>query len=556
MAEALNNSITNSTSPLSSGEVDHASNVLPAQKPHHYWINKDSTFIKQEVRTWALLTLAGAFLGLAAPGFDQWYIAWFGLCPLLFATLTSKNIPQAFYRGLGFGYGYTLVYNITFLQFTMDVWPESMLNYIWLANPIIWIIVALQQGAITGTFCSFVKWLPLNQGFLPRRTEGKLTVPALVLIPLAWCLIYNKFGNHQLSLGMPWALLEYTQYNQKEFIQIASIIGGIGISALIVMANVAILYLVASLAKTRGWIQHSLGTLRHSFVNSFIILVLLFGIKLYGAEKIRVAPLTASAQPHEVVTLLQGNAMFESKSKNPMAFLKTYKALAANSPPSICIWPEWSIPASATQYKEGFESFGQTAKLLDQDWIIGCLDGTSKEVYFNSVCGINSKGKLIEPIYHKHYLVPFAEYTPKWVLNSPLGGLCGTLTPRRIGYTQGTETAIFKLRGKKIAPVLCCELASPELNSKGVREGAQLLVDCSNTSWFNSKIIGTQCIAACIIRAIENHRCMAFATTLGPSVILDAEGYVKVQTPQNKPSAVSFNTPFYSDITPFVRWFR
>lgn len=517
---------------------------------------RDASYYKSESRNWLILGTLGIILGFAAPGFDQWYLAWFGLVPLLVAALTSRTVPEAFYRGVPFGFGYSLIYLTTILEFTIDVWPDSFANYLWLANPVIWILVSLQQSALIGTFCSIIRWLPLTPGLLPRKEKNSLLLPALLLIPVTWCLINNKLGNSQVSLSIPWSLLEYTQYEQRDFIQIANIVGGIGISALIVMFNVALFYLLTSFNFFKELIGRSLCSRRLAATNLAIVASLLLLINSYGASRIEKEKERLASTPHETVTLLQGNILFGMAGDNSRKFLDTYLKLAKDSPPSICIWPEWSYPAVYQKAKKHFEGMAAYARENNQSWVIGCLDSDSDNKTYNAICGIDRSGKIFTPIYHKRYLVPFAERTPPWILNSPLGFLCGTLTPRREGYSPGSETVPLEIHGRKVSQLLCCELASPELTAEGVRKGGQLIVDCSNTSWFDSKTIGKQCIAACIIRAIENHRSLAFATTLGPSVIVDATGEILARTPRNKCSKSSKEVPFYSDQTVFNRWFR
>lgn len=87
---------------------------------------RDRAYFKQEIKAWCLLAFSGSLFGLIAPGFEQWYLAWIGLVPLLFFICQSNYPPQAFYRGLIFGYAYNLVYVGWILQFSPIVWPENI----------------------------------------------------------------------------------------------------------------------------------------------------------------------------------------------------------------------------------------------------------------------------------------------------------------------------------------------------------------------------------------------------------------------------------------------
>lgn len=524
----------------------------------------DQNYYRSEAKVWLALSIAGALVGLSAPGHDQWFLAWFGLIPLFLAVFNARSVPEAFHRGLHFGFSYTLVYNICILQFTTDVWPETIGPYIAFANPVVWILIALQQGALYGTLCSVVKWMPLTSKLLPEKRHREAEngkpgwmLPALYMIPLVWCLIFNKLGNSWGSLGFTWGLLEYTQYNQKALIQIASWVGGIGVGALIVAVNVALTSLIVCFSDRKEKFTGNFSTSRASSVASLGLVVLLVSSTIaFGLGRLNNAPTLEAKAPHETVSVLQGNILFDANAPDPQDFFRKYLKLAEQSPPGICVWPEWAIPESVTKMKADFLRLGYYSQKLNQDWVVGCLDSDEQERVYNSACGVDRKGTLYPEVYHKRFLVPFGEYTPAWILHSPFGVLCGTLTPRREGYSPGDKQTILDLSGHKIGPVLCCEMAAPELTTEASRKGAQLLVDCSNTSWFDPELVGKQCIAASIFRAVETHRCFVFSTTLGPSAVINAEGIIVGSTEPRTYSTVSRRVPLYSDMTPFALWFR
>src|SRR5262245_46150091 len=79
---------------------------------------------------YALVALAcGLIFGLSAPGLEQWYIAWFGLTPLLLLALRSAEPSQAAFRGFLFGIGYNLVYLFWATSVRDTVWTCSVSGY-------------------------------------------------------------------------------------------------------------------------------------------------------------------------------------------------------------------------------------------------------------------------------------------------------------------------------------------------------------------------------------------------------------------------------------------
>jgi apolipoprotein N-acyltransferase len=148
------------------------------------------------------------------------------------AAAPSRNLKgmwQALLRGFFFGTAYSLVY----LNWFLNLQPLDWLNFNgwqgWLLAGAAWLVVSIQQGLIISLFALAINKLPLVASFLPTKSLKFWNLLALLTVPLVWLLITNFLGNAHSALGVPWTMLEYSQYKQISFIQIASIIGGIGV---------------------------------------------------------------------------------------------------------------------------------------------------------------------------------------------------------------------------------------------------------------------------------------------------------------------------------------
>jgi len=521
---------------------------------------RDKNYFRQEIKAWCLLALSGCILGLTAPGFDQWFLCWIGLVPLLISINQSGYPPQAFYRGLIFGYAYNLVYVIWILQFSPIVWPENMRSLYVVANVAVWILYALQQGVLFGAFAFLMRWLPLTGGAFAIKTSKGWRLPSFFILPMLWVLIFNKLGNSQASMALPWSLIEYSQYNFLSFAQIASIIGGIGISAILVMTNVVVASSLASIFKRNSLNALAFANRASMLTTMFLIQATIFGAIAYGHLHLKDALICdeKAKQNKENFSILQGNVHFGFNQINSMDHWNTYMRLAKESPPGVCIWPEWSMPISISEYPGVFKGMDLKARENNQDWIVGALDSDPDNNAYNAACmvGVSAKENALPEIYRKQWLVPFGEYSPTWLLHSPLGGLCGTMTPRRDGYKTGNSTTLFTSKEFKIVPLICCELISPELSTKGIRAGGNILVDCSNTMWFQTKLLGEQSFAVCAMRAIENHRYFVFGTSIGPSAFIDWHGRIKTQAPIDRSCTLTQEIMYDKNLTPFTKWFR
>ncbi|MBZ0187335.1 MAG: hypothetical protein K8F91_13895, partial [Candidatus Obscuribacterales bacterium] len=175
-----------------------------------------------------ICALSGAALGLSAPGINLWFLAWFALAPLLLFIVSSKSGFTATARGFIFGTCFNLVY----LNWYLGLQPLDWLGFNWWQGWLLacaaWLIVSIHQGLIIGIFSLASYLIPVCETYLPKKISGVWRIPAFILFPVLWILILNKLGNAPSMLGVPWSMLEYTQYQQTQVIQVASIIGGIG----------------------------------------------------------------------------------------------------------------------------------------------------------------------------------------------------------------------------------------------------------------------------------------------------------------------------------------
>jgi len=192
------------------------------------------------VRLMALLL--GAVFGLSAPGFDQWYLAWFALVPLLGLCISAGEPWQAGVRGWYFFMGYDLVYMHWYLSIREEILAGAFSSFPLFMKSSFWLMMSAWQALFASIFCCVLKALPLTGGWLPERSrlDGRFCFPSFVAVPLLWLLI-DRMCNSPALLGVPWTALEYSQYKQLAILQSASIFGGAGLASSIILANLALL---------------------------------------------------------------------------------------------------------------------------------------------------------------------------------------------------------------------------------------------------------------------------------------------------------------------------
>lgn len=472
----------------------------------------------------ALSILCGVILGLSAPGHDQWYLAWCAIAPLFFLIYSATSHKTAALQSLMFGFAY----NFTYLHWLFNIHPSQNCPMFMKIGLVL--IVCLHQSLIFAVFS--------------RLCRSRLLSTVPLLIPLSWVLLFNKIGNAPLLFGVPWTMVEYSQYKQSYLLPLLSTTGGIGLGAAIVLTNLCLYF-----ACNRR--LHLVSKNRGQCYGALLLL------PLAALSYLFLKPAAPSPLSNCNLVLLQGNAVINRSGTNIKQVMDNYMALVSKAAPgSICLWPEWSMPMHFSQMPLGRISVAGLARSYQQDWIVGGLDADKLGREYNAVYAFSKNGKMLDDVYRKRMLVLFGEYMP-WVISRlPFGTTKTDGTPQGESLVNGCEPTIFKLADGKLGALICLEVVSPELVTETVRQGAQLLVDCSNTTWFDTPMVGSQMLAFCVFRAAETGRELAFCTTTGPSTIVDRNGRIKLLTKLNTRIAPGERVNFYNDLTPFSKWYR
>lgn len=510
---------------------------------------------KAFVKEFLWLAFFGAALGLSAPGINQWYLAWIGVAPLVISIATSEGIKQAFLRGLIFGTAYNLVYG----NWMLGLQPLTWLGFNWWQGGMLattaWLVTTLHQGIITGLFAGTCRLVPMVGGFLPKKTPGGFGLPALITIPLLWVLMHHLIGNAHDALGIPWSMLEYSQYKQINIIQMVSVIGGIGLCFLMVMWNTAFASVLISVLKKKNAKMLNVGSNEHAFYQllfATLIVTAFAGAGFWCQNEHRISA-------HQTASVLQGNINIDMQKTRHRYTLpelwRHYEKLASQVPPGLCVWSEGSLPTYLRFEPTVKRDLCALARRKGIDMVVGSMDHDPLYHPYNAAYGVTSDGTFMTETYYKRYLVPFGEYAPMLVHYLPEWIRRLTNTPAGGGYTAGKQPVVYDLPSGRVAPLICFETLSPELVASSVRKGGQLLVNVSDLAWFHDSIVGRQMLAFAVIRAVENKRCLVFAANTGPSAIIDQDGYIQQISPLDKADVLTGRIGYSAKLTPFTRWF-
>ena len=128
--------------------------------------------------------------------------------------------------------------------------------------------------------------------------------------------------------------------------------------------------------------------------------------------------------------------------------------------------------------------------------------------------------------YEKERLVPFGEFLP---LSQLLQKIVKRLTSVSIGqgFGKGTENPLFNTSLGKVGITICFELIFPSMVRKRILQGAELLINLSDLSWFSNIRIKQQFLGFAVFRAIENRRSIIISSNDGISAFIEPSGKIK-----------------------------
>lgn len=136
--------------------------------------------------------------------------------------------------------------------------------------------------------------------------------------------------------------------------------------------------------------------------------------------------------------------------------------------------------------------------------------------------------------YYKGRLMPFGEYTPFYDF---LPDSLKELSDKTIGknYIPSSPTKPILVNNVRIANSLCSELLFPQILRKQVREGAELILNLNDLSWFRGgDMVKKLFFAVAVFRAIENKRDLILSSNTGYSALINPSGEIIIMSEINR----------------------
>ena len=462
----------------------------------------------------ALAILSAVVLVFAFPDFEFWFLAWFGLVPLLWAIERESESPAASFA-LGWLWG--------FVFFSGTCWWLTFAPITYAGFP--WPIAYFLLFCVTGIVGIFPGLFALVLSVLFRQF-GNI---AILAAPFVWVLSeflrYWITGNNWNAVGYSQALAgthEASVFSLAAlFIRGTASFGGVLFPGFLVLSlNVALAFVL--LRRTGRSIAISLGIVAVVGVS-----IVLFAMASRPKESVGPDPVASvvAIQPnvpmsgltYEKWKLLRARhvelaeSALTSINQNPQSAIR-------NPPSTTVIFPE-SPMNFAYEEDEEFRNFVHAfAAKHDVNVLFNSAEPDSaNDKYFNSAVLVGADGKEIGQ-YDKIYLVPFGESVP-----APLQAI----VPAFVGsFSYGKEYDLLPLNEARAGVMICFESHFGELGREYVRNGADVLIEMTNDGYLGPTPVLRQHLANAVFRAVETNRPVLRVTNVGITGYINEGGQV------------------------------
>ena len=478
-----------------------------------------------------LLILSGVLLGISFPPFPfpcQLFM-FFGLIPYLYVIEKKTkliDINRSSYLAF-FVFGLITLYWVGSWQKNAD--PFLMISGILLifVNPLFLLIPSTL--------------LYFSRRVLPQRLT-------LFLFPLFW--VTYEYAYMITDLSFPWLTLGDGLSHFTAFIQIADVIGTLGLSLIVVLINVLLYKSYFNFKQKRKIAYYNLSAA--VFIYSFILIygfIKLNDFKL-SDKKIKVGLIQPNINPWEKWNI-----------GNLNDFTKLYMDLsreAVKKGAKLIVWPETAIPVYLLSggYDETLDSIYNFVEKNNVYLLTGMPDiryyhepeKMPNDVKYNSNIGyyatynailLFSPDTRMVQRYGKMKLVPFGERVP-FVDQFPFLGKIIKWGVGITGWNVGKDTTVFKIKDSdlsnsandtvKIDGLVCYESIYPIFVSEFVRRGAQFITVVTNDSWYGNSSGPYQHKEMSVLRGVENRRTVIRAANGGISCIIDPLGRTEIHS--------------------------
>ncbi|QXE90663.1 apolipoprotein N-acyltransferase [Geomonas subterranea] len=451
---------------------------------------------------WGGAIASGILMFVGYAGFDQFYLEWFFLLPLLWA-LRGQRPKRAFILGwlagiVGHGGGFYWIIQM-FQQFAGAPWIAGVFGLLLLA-------------AANGIVLAVWAW---GTTLVTRDRQWQVLWAAPVIWTAMEKLWPEVFPNY----------LGASQYRISHLTQIADFAGILGVSFLVIYINATLYWATVCWREQRTMAWRAIAALA-------VTLLLVTG---YGELRIREVERKVASAQRLTVGLVQTNRGAADNHLAVDLMQKEHRDLSrelvAVQKPDLVVWPEGVLSVSLAS-REGSLPTWALGDLQTPLLFGACLqikeEGETR--FCNSALLADGSGRILGN-YDKTVLVPFGEYIP-------FGDIFPQLyawSPYSAKFFSGRSTQPLKLGSHLLSVSICYEDIFPTHIRKLMRGGgegrkADVMFNLTNDSWYGNSVEPVEHLALASFRSIENRRSLVRVTNTGISAFVDPVGRIVSRT--------------------------
>ena len=437
---------------------------------------------------WLASVLTGVLAVICFAPFEQTWVCWIALTPLLAAIwFSGAPTKRRWLRDLLLGYvaGVVFFWGVFSWLHTVTV-PGMVLVGLYMGVYFAlwsWLAGLLRpRTTLPAPVRPKQAWPPSRPDDLPAEARSPWlsslhNLRLAFILAAAWTAL--EWVRGWMFTGWGWNGLGVALHGILPLIQAAEFTGVAGLSFLVAFAN------VIALATVRRFMLETKVRVRRPHYDFTLTMAVIVGLCGYGIRLLRVEretlPLRIAAVQANVPRDEKFSRQFQAKTFAQFDRL-TRLGLATQPPPQLIIWPESATPAPVLLDEENYRFVRDLSASIKTDLLLGTIDA-DKNGDYNAALLVSNGGENIQ-VYRKLHLVPFGEYVPGRHTVPFISRIVGDQVPA--DFARGKEPVIFRLTTDRIlvAPLICFEDTLGELTREFVRRGANLLANVTNDGWF------------------------------------------------------------------------
>jgi apolipoprotein N-acyltransferase len=498
--------------------------------------------IKIFLKKYSLPILAGFCIGTTYIPFFPWALA-FCLVPLWLFWTQNKNSPK------------TLFIGSWLTQFILN-----LIGFHWVAHtaiefgefpPALGYIILLLFASIAHLYfpIAAIIW-SWCQKRVPQWAQ-------LLMIPLIFAVCESFYPTIFFwHLGYPWLWI------QLPGVHIAEWIGFYGINLITLFINLAVLIFVLSRKK-------------RILIAALTVFLVVNGLGLYLKSRFKEGDKAIDVL---VVQGNIGNSIKLQQDKGPKfhqiitsKFLDMSREAILNdrvlNPDrkiDLMIWPETAYPSLLATPPQPPYNAQRMLRSAVKSLGVPLLTGAYQEELqgrhdvFNSLVLLDSQGEAVKS-YHKTLLLAFGEYFP----GADIVPQLLEWFPMVSNFGRGSGPTVLPMDPEpRIGAQICYESLFDDFSRSVFDQGAQVIVNVTNDSWFGTDFEPYQHLYMTLARALEFRIPLIRSTNTGISTAISASGEIATMSPLHEEWTGIFHVRYsdkqrptlYSHFAGYWRW--